>query len=214
MKLFGWFTRKSHNQNCKTDELSNFIQQFVTEESLEPAVAKFISQDGCRCGCRDVDMELDMDYMPLEAPQPVAARTWHDKPLAAVPELEVLLAGHKAWCAQIEQVMRENKTSEYNMANVGSSLMCCIGKWLYYEGKYLRHYPEYQQLVQSYEKFHECAETMLANHKQGYFMEAVGILRGEFVSTSTAVQESLQALLHCIRHKPTAQNDETMRQVV
>ncbi|SSY70745.1 hypothetical protein [Alysiella crassa] len=199
MRLFKkWFAQsKRQPENtainnkdcCNTNELIDFIQKFVTEETLEPAVNAFVNkrQNG-GCGCDDYDnMEITvLDNVKSPCPK------------YSVPELQVLLAGHKAYCYQLEQMMREGQTKTFDLAAVGEGLMCCIGQWLKCEEHTLRDYAEYAELTMAYQHFQECAEKMLENHKNGHLIEAVYTLRGEFVQTSGRVQQALLNLVAAI----------------
>lgn len=175
----------AHNNCCEITELNDFIKKFVTIESLEPAVNAFTSQHQ-HCGCHEHDGEditiLDHNHHQL-----------FQSPKNALPELEVLLAGHRAWCNEVEQMMRQGKTSEFNLNTVGEELMCCIGKWLNCEcdNMGLRHYSEYIELVHSYKNLQICAENMLEHHQRGHLMEAILMLRNEFTQKSEQVQEAL-----------------------
>ena len=212
---FNWFGKDTSQEDanntnapkrpCLTPELTEFIQQYVTEERLEPMVESFVTQnDDCGCGC-STKATIVEDTLEISSDTPISVRI-----ATAIPELEVLLAGHKAWCIHIEQIMRENKSSEYNLATVGSSLMCCIGQWLQCEGKSLQHYQEYQDLVSAYEQFHACAGEMLIKHKKGYLAEAIKSLRSDFAESSEKVQLALQALVNKMRSDYQADNDTVM----
>lgn len=188
-------THNNHDccDSCDTKELNDFIQKFVTAESLEPAVAAFTSQSDCGCGCDDA-----VEITILDSSGELVRKRF-------VAKLEVLLAGHNAWCVELEQMMRQNKTSEFDLNAVGEGLMCCIGKWLQCESVGLHDYPEYLELVEIYQSLQKCAGTMLDNHKQGNLIDAVYLLRGEFAQLSDLVKQSLLNLVSAILN--TIQND-------
>lgn len=180
-----------HTQNpCKTEELTDFIQRFVTEETLEPAVNAFANkQHGCGCGCDDSD---NIEITVLDPAQNIIRLK------QSIPELQVLLAGHKAYCSELEQIMRAGKTAEFDVEAVGEGLMCCIGQWLQCEGNGLRDFAEYNELIEAYEYFQVCTKNMLKNHRYGNFVEAVHALKYEFVQTSGRVQQALLNLVAAI----------------
>lgn len=197
--FMNWFTRLFSRSNgqpahsadcCKTDELADFIQKFVTEESLEPVVHALASQHSKGgCGCDDSD-NVEITILDNVKQLPCLQQS--------IPQLKVLLIGHKAYCGELEQMMRSGKTTEFDLEAVGEGLMCCIGKWLQCEGKVLRDYAEYNELMVAYENFQVCAENMLENHKTGHFIEAVHALKYEFVQTSGRVQQALLNLVAAI----------------
>lgn len=215
MKWFQWFKAKksdavaehlpssSEHQTCgcQTEELTDFIKNFVVAETLDPAVKNSVHHIG-DCNCEHGDAHNIT--MTNEVIDSVLTKT-----KANIPQLELLLAGHKAWCRELEHNMRQGKISQYNLAKVGSELWCCIGQWLKCESHALHHYHEYQNLLVSYQEFRQCATKMLDNHQKGYLMDAIVMLRGDFASQSVRVQNDLQTLVQKV-HQETwlAENDE------
>lgn len=187
-------------QPCITPELTDFIQKHVTEERLEPVVESFVAQGDCGCGCGCDSSEIPV----LEANIDMNDDELDKHHRVATPELEVLQAGHKALCTEIEQIMRTNQSSQYDLDKVRSGLSCCVGQWLDCEGKYLKQYQEYHDLIQAHEQFHACTSNMLIKHKKGYFADAIQILRGEFAEASERVLSALQALVDRIHAEEKA----------
>lgn len=195
-----------HEECCDTKELNDFIKKFVTVESLEPAVTAFTAHSHhCHCDDEhdDVNINITDFIMRRNAKQ-------------FVPELEILLAGHGAWCGELEEMMRNGKVSEFDLSAVGEGLMCCIGKWLKCEcdSSGMRDYPEYLSLVQHYANFQRCAEDMLENHQRGRFSDAVLILRGDFVEQSNFVQKSLFDLVAVLLEEESAPVSHQTRTVL
>lgn len=130
------------------------------------------------------------------------------------PELTILLAAHRDWQSKVKQIMRENKSCDYNPAAVGTELMSAIGLWLDNEGKVLAELPEYVALSEAHAKLNRCAGSVLVQHQRGEFLEAVNLLRHDFAALSSEVEQTLAALLLRVREdccpECKAHNDESL----
>lgn len=194
MKVLNWLKRKWATPTVTAEPETEFISYNIVEPlQQEPAPV--------------VESEI-LAESPTNLPLPKKPENH------CFPELTILLAEHRAWLKKVEQIMRENKSCDYNPAAVGTELMSAIGLWLSNEGKTLEKLPEYVDLVEAHAKLNRCAGSILVQHQRGEFLHAVNMLRCDFAQTSAAVEQALAALLERARHsccpECQANNDELM----
>lgn len=112
------------------------------------------------------------------------------------PELTLVHTEYVAWKEKVQQIMRENKSCDYNPAAVGTLLMSAIEQWLHSDGKALMHFDEYGELMSAHTRFHRCAGSILVKHQRGEFLDAVNMLRCDFKQRADEVEQALANLLH------------------
>lgn len=111
------------------------------------------------------------------------------------PELAMVHTEYVAWKEKVQQIMRENKSCDYNPAAVGTLLMSAIEQWLHSDGKALMHFDEYGELMAAHTRFHRCAGSILVKHQRGEFLDAVNMLRCDFKQRADEVEQALANLL-------------------
>lgn len=189
MKWLTWFKQKFTVNQPSTTQQQCSVSEPVISITIVPALPK-----------ADV---------PVVESEIVFSKTANPKHLSqshCFPELTLVHNEYIAWKEKVQQIMRENKSCDYNPAAVGTVLMSAIEQWLHGDGKALMHFDEYGALMSAHMRFHRCAGSILVKHQRGEFLEAVNMLRCDFKQRADEVEQALANLLHRAQQDYCAQS--------
>ncbi|MCP2041401.1 hypothetical protein L1281_001999 [Neisseria sp. HSC-16F19] len=109
--------------------------------------------------------------------------------------MEDCAQGHQEWSQRLTDVLR----GRAEMEDAGDEHSCPLGRWLDGEGRALNRYREFDLLRQAHDRFHECAASIIEQHRKGYLVEAIRMLRSDLPQLADAIGEHAFALQKTVR---------------